>query len=110
MRTLTVVPELTNVEGEDSAPNAGRFGSVPKGGDASALANDRPRAVLSVRAPQCASGATRPRAAIAKVRLSKTNLQLAVSQLVRPVSQVSPVSRFILVRRSLVKPLKFRRI
>ena len=58
VRTLTVVPELTNVEDEDCAPIAGRFGSVPMGGDASALANDRPRAVLSFRAPQWASCAT----------------------------------------------------
>ena len=46
MRTLTVLPELTNVEDEDSTPIAGRFGSVPNGGDASALANYRSRAVL----------------------------------------------------------------
>ena len=50
VRTLTVVPELTIVEDEDSTPIAGRFGSVPKGGDASALANDHPRADLSIRA------------------------------------------------------------
>ena len=64
VRTLTVVPELTIVEDEDSTPIAGRFGSVPKGGDASALANDRPRAVLSIRARQWARCATRVRAPI----------------------------------------------
>ena len=46
-RAGTDAPELISVEVDDSAPSAGRLGSVPMPSAACATANGRPWAVLS---------------------------------------------------------------
>ena len=46
-RAATDAPELISVEVDDSAPSAGRLGSVPMPSAACATANGRPWAVLS---------------------------------------------------------------